>query len=421
MRVLIATTGTMGDVAPLTGLGVRLRQDGHEVSVATHARYATMIRACGLGFRLLPGEPGDLLHAMRWRPRRADGIRGGLAVGSTLLPDALPAGEGMLAAMRQGTDIVLASGAHGLVGKIVADALGLPSVGLALQPHYPTDEWAPMCLGRRSLGRTGNLALSRRLPDLTLTLAAPHTRRLCARLGLPQQSLSRRRAGLRSWPLWYGFSSAVVPRPATVPAHVHLTGYWWPHTPRDWRPGPELTDFLQAGQPPVYLGLGSMPMPPARAEEVSRMCLAALRRAKVRGVVQAGWAGLRVQHDDVLTVGEVPHQWLFPRTAAVVHHAGAGTTAAALRAGVPAVAVPIFNDQPFWSERLRRLGVSGGTVPFAELTTDRLAEAIGRAVHNPAHRHRARRIAAHIAAEDGAARAAELLTELAERGVPSRP
>lgn len=134
--------------------------------------------------------------------------------------------------------------------------------------------------------------------------------------------------------------------------------------------------------------------------------LAAVRAAGVRAVVQAGWAGLRPhahRDADVLSIGEVPHDWLFPRTSAVVHHAGAGTTAAGLRGGVPAVAVPVLADQPFWAGRLHPLEVAPPAIPLSSLTAGRLTEALRRAAGDPRLRARAQSMAGRLAAEDAAA------------------
>jgi UDP:flavonoid glycosyltransferase YjiC (YdhE family) len=135
----------------------------------------------------------------------------------------------------------------------------------------------------------------------------------------------------------------------------------------------------------------------------------------VRAVVQSGWAGLGPVGDDVLLVGDLPHEWLFPRVAAVVHHAGAGTTGAGLRAGVPAVPVPVLVDQPFWADRLHRLGVAPPPLPLDELTADTLADALRACLDEPTCRDRATALASRIRAEDGAAAVVPIVTRL-ERG-----
>ncbi|WP_203788749.1 glycosyltransferase [Paractinoplanes rishiriensis] len=195
----------------------------------------------------------------------------------------------------------------------------------------------------------------------------------------------------------HGFSPEVVPRPADWPANVHVTGYWWPATPPRWEPPALLADFLAAGPPPVFLGFGSM-----TADQLHDVAGTAVKRAGVRAVVQAGWAGLEAAGDDTLLVGEVPHEWLFPRTAAVVHHAGAGTAAAGLRAGVPAVPVPVLVDQPFWADRLHRLGVAPAPLPIRELTAESLGDSLRTCLKNETYRDRAAQLGHRIRAEDGA-------------------
>jgi sterol 3beta-glucosyltransferase len=132
--------------------------------------------------------------------------------------------------------------------------------------------------------------------------------------------------------------------------------------------------------------------------------LIARRRTGVRMVIQAGWAdlgGALQNDDDVLVIGEAPHDWLFPQMAAVVHHAGAGTTAAGLRAGVPTVSVPMITDQPFWVSRVTALGAGPAAVPYKSLTAGSLTAAIGDAVNRDSYRTRAQAIARQLATEDG--------------------
>ena len=151
----------------------------------------------------------------------------------------------------------------------------------------------------------------------------------------------------------------------------------------------------------MFVGFGSRLVP--NVERLSAAVGAALRQAGVRAIVQAGWSGLSVTGDDVLTVDEVPHHWLFPQMAAVVHHCGAGTTAAGLRAGIPAIPLPAQFDTPFWAARLTALGVADTPIPLRELSVARLAAALRHAVAEPALRHRAQLLATQLATEDGAA------------------
>ncbi|GAB2870461.1 hypothetical protein GCM10027074_42580 [Streptomyces deserti] len=151
----------------------------------------------------------------------------------------------------------------------------------------------------------------------------------------------------------------------------------------------------------MFIGFGSMAA--GQGERLSELVAGAVKRAGERAVVQAGWANLSGCGADVLAIGDVPHDWLFPRVAAVVHHAGAGTTGAGLRAGVPAVPIPVMADQPFWASRLCELGVAPRPVPFQGLTAAALGNAITACLSEPAHRSRAAELAHGIAAEDGTA------------------
>jgi UDP:flavonoid glycosyltransferase YjiC (YdhE family) len=171
----------------------------------------------------------------------------------------------------------------------------------------------------------------------------------------------------------------------------------------------------------VFVGFGSMTPTYERLHDVVAV---AVKRAGVRAVVQSGWAELGWAElgwagDDILVVGDLPHDWLFPRTAAVVHHAGAGTTGAGLRAGVPAVPVPVLVDQPFWADRLHRLGVAPHPLPLHELTADTLTDALRSCLDRSTYRDRASELARQIHAEDGHAVVLSLLTQLEGEG--SRP
>jgi sterol 3beta-glucosyltransferase len=190
---------------------------------------------------------------------------------------------------------------------------------------------------------------------------------------------------------------------------VHITGYLFLDSQAGWQPSPELEAFLDAGDPPVYIGFGSMAG--RSPEQLAGLVSEALSRSGQRGVLLTGWGGLRADlvPDNVFTVDAAPHSWLFPRMAAVVHHGGAGTTAEGLRAGVPAVVVPFAFDQPFWGARIRELGLGPDPIPLAKLTAGRLAHAIKTAVTDPSIRQQASACAKDIRRENGIGNAVKVI------------
>ncbi|MEU4114500.1 glycosyltransferase [Kitasatospora sp. NPDC028055] len=402
MRILIATAGSRGDVAPFTGLGVRLRAAGHQVAVATHATFADSVRAAGLEFRPLPVDPrAELASAEGRRLLRAGSGPGVvlqlLRLGRRFMP---ALGDGIADATALGTDLLLTTSTTSALGQVAAEAAGIPTIGLYLQPLSPTREFAPAVTGARSLGRAGNLLAGHAVQAATDQLFVPAVRGLRRRLGLAPMGIARAR---RDHPVLHGFSPRVVPRPTDWHPRLDVAGYWWPAGHADWQPPQRLLDFLAAGPPPVFVGFGSLVVPDP--ERLTATVIAAARTARVRLLLQSGWSGLAAEDSEtVLTIGDTPHDWLFPRTAAVVHHAGAGTTAATLRSGTPAVPVPAQLDAPFWSARLTALGVSPGPVPLRGLTAAHLATSIRQALDAPHYRTRARSVAAALATEDGAAK-----------------
>jgi UDP:flavonoid glycosyltransferase YjiC (YdhE family) len=395
--VAIAAIGSRGDVTPLTGVGVALREAGHRVVVAAYTPFADLITGCGLEFRELaadftPGVDVSLKEALAamFTP---SGVR---ATGQMIL-DALndvPA------------DILLLSPLSELAGHPLAEARGIPSIGVRMQPLSATAAYPPTVLGAWSAGARGNRLAADAGTWMFDRLYGGVVAGFRRDLGLPKLSARALRCQRTqaNWPILHGYSPVVLPRPADWRGGLEAVGYWWP-APTEWQPPQQLTDFLAAGLAPVFIGLGSTVLTERRAEQLADVIADALRQAGVRGVVQSGWAGLDVSGDDVLTIGDAPHDWLFPRMAAVAHHCGAGTTAAALRAGVPTIALPgPAGDQPFWARRLHELGASTAPIAQRRLTADRLAAAIRTAVADRQIRSTTEQLARRIADEDGAAR-----------------
>ncbi|MFE1171562.1 glycosyltransferase [Streptomyces sp. NPDC058773] len=411
-KILITAAGSYGDIAPYTGVGARLRAAGHEVALATHDSHAGLVRAAGLEFRRLPADPRARRAAPapadgQDRPGRPDGKRDLMRQAAAFLRELA---GGIADAAPEDTDLLLLSTTTAPLGHHLAEALDIPFLDLPLVPGAPTGDFAPVVSGGRSLGRWGNRAAGRLSLRIIDRLHADASRDLRARLGLPPATprTVRRRTEAAARPVLHGFSEALVPRPTDWRPGLDVVGNWWPWHAPDAQLPPAVEDFLAAGPPPVFIGFGSMAG--GEGERLSALAAAALRRAGVRGILQSGWAGLSAGDTSadagLLTVGEIPHALLFPRMAAVVHHCGAGTAAAGVRAKVPTVPVPVTADQPFWAARLATLGVATAPIPFKELTGDdgtaRLTHALTQATTTPAHRDRAHAAAHRLTTEDGA-------------------
>ncbi|MFH9855052.1 glycosyltransferase [Streptomyces althioticus] len=403
MRIVIAAAGSRGDVAPYTGLGAELRRAGYDVTLAATDTFAPLAHEAGLSFRGLPAGPrarGDVT-----------GGRGLMRAASAFVTEL---GQGFADAVDADTDLLLLSTTTAPLGWHLTEATGTPSLGVYLQPTAPTGDFPPVVTGARSLGRHANRAAGRfslRMADRVYGQAVAQLRR---RLALPPATPAevRRRQERANWPVLHGFSTALVPRPSDWRPGLDVAGTWWPHLTPGARLPSRVEDFLSAGPRPVLVGFGSMAS--GEGERLSEIAVRALRLAGLRGILQTGSAGLAADGDDVLTVGDVPHALLFPRLAAVVHHGGAGTSAAALRAGVPAVTVPVAADQPFWAGRLAALGAATDPIPFRSLTAERLTDSLRRVVRQQTYSRAAARAAQHVAAENGSRRTVEAVRRLTE-------
>lgn len=220
---------------------------------------------------------------------------------------------------------------------------------------------------------------------------------------------------IHATPLLGMYSPSIIPKPADWPDQMQITGYQFLAEKSTWQPSAELEEFINSGPPPVYIGFGSMAG--QDPEALAAMSIAALRKAGQRGILLSGWGGLRAhqQPGEIFILDSAPHDFLFPRMAAVVHHGGAGTTASGLRAGVPTVILPFIMDQFFWGSRISALGLGPEPIPQKKLTTDRLSQAIHQAVTDKDMIDRARSCGESIQAEDGTTAAVDTIQLLLDR------
>lgn len=415
MRLTIITGGSQGDVQPLVALGVGLGRAGHRVRFAAHPLFEEFVRGRGLEFFSLGGNDPRGVLAAEQRLKKDGGGGGRLGTLWRVFRRTAPSAAELrpFEEACRDTDAVVYSPQSGLanLASHVAEQLGLQSFAAYLYPTTPTRAFpSPFAPPAVSLGPHYNLlthVAARQVFELAGRGWVNRWRVEQLRLPpLPLKSLLRA-AGGGAVPQLHGFSPSVVARPADWKDWQHVTGYWFLDDAEEWTPPAGLAEFLAAGEPPVYVGFGSMVDP--RPEELSSIVAEALRLTGRRAVVGQGWGETRCELADVYHVGWVPFAWLLGRVSAAVHHAGTGTAAETLRAGVPSAAVPFLGEQRFWAARLAALGVAPRPIPRARLTAKLLAGAIDAAAGDARMRERARALGERIRAEDGVGEAVKII------------
>ena len=367
MRVLLSVVGTRGDVQPLLALALRVREHGDEVHLCIPPNFIAW--ATELGF------PATSVGIEMRAPRPG-------AATPKPIPDLIADQFDSLLGAAHRCDVILGANAHQYAAPSVAELRGIPYVNALYAPTVLSSDdnvrlWNDRARDRVNANRA-RLGLSA-IDDVLRYVVTDHP--------------------------WLATDATLAPASALPGMRIVQTGAWMFD---DTRPLPnDVVAFLDAGDPPIYFGFGSMPV----AEGTSAPLIQAARATGRRAIVSRGWGGLAVVDagPDCIEIDDVNHRALFGRVSTVVHHGGAGTTHAAARAGVPQVIIPMFGDQPFWASRVSGLGVGASVLP-TELSAARLAAALDQVTH----RHtteRAMELAPRIAM-NGPSVAAQLLSEL---------
>mgnify|MGYP006296878839 CR=1 FL=1 len=420
MRIMILALGSRGDVQPLVALGVGLqRTSRYEVTFVTTDDFEAFVRNQGLDFFSLGVNARELLGTeAAWDVLETgrNAIRGMWQIVRMMRPTLEHLMERVWQASQKGEAIIFS--ALGLGAYHIAEKQRAPCFWALPFPFFNrTRSFPNLVFPFLPLGGSYNLLTHIIVEQLAQQFVGRFINRWRQeQLGLPPISLFKWPYGQmdgRPVPMLYSYSPSVVPKPSDWGEHIHVTGYWFLDHSSDWQPSADLVNFLEAGPPPVYVGFGSMTN--RAPEATARTILEALKWSGQRGLIATGWGGLKRANlpEGVFKVESVPHDWLFPRVAAVVHHGGAGTTAAGLRAGVPSVLVPHFGDQPFWARQVMRLGVGPKAIPRRRMTVGKLGAAIATAVTDENIRACAAALGERIRAEDGVGQAIEVV----ERGM----
>jgi len=419
MRIAIIAPGSRGDVQPYVALGKGLKDAGNTVRLVSNQNYDKLVTSHGLDFWPVEADIQDIIQNERMREV--------LEKGSLLASMAQMAKEMKGGALRLakssleacvGMDMVLAGIGGAFVGLSIAEKLELPFLQAYNVPFTPTQAFPGALVPRLPSWLGGSLnRLSHHLTRQMVWQAyRPADRVVRGKLlGTSPTSFwgPFHSDQLRHGPIIYGFSPSVLPPPPDWDTDtIHVTGYWNLEPAGDWHPPADLSQFLEAGPPPIYIGFGSMSN--RKPGETADIVLQALTLTNQRAILFSGWSGLQktAPPDSVFMVDSVPHSWLFEHVGVVVHHGGAGTTAAGLRAGIPSVIIPYHGDQPFWGQRIADLGVGPEPLPRSKLTAEKLALAIQSALTDKEMRQKAATLGEKIRSENGVARAVEIIQQL---------
>lgn len=406
IQIVILIVGTRGDVQPFVAIGKRLQDYGHRVRLATHANYKEFILTAGLEFFPLGGDPKVLAEYMVKN-------KGFLPSGPSEIPIQRKQMKEIIFSLYPAckdpdpdtgipfkVDAIIANPpAYGHTH--VAEALKVPIHIFFTMPWTPTSEFPhPLSRVKTSAG----YRLSYQIVDSMIWLGIRdminefRKKKLKLR---PVTYLSGAQGSGSDIPHGYIWSPHLVPKPKDWGPKIDVVGFCFLDLASDYVPPEELVKWLEAGDKPIYVGFGSLPVQdPAKMTET---IVKALEMTGQRGIINKGWGGLGTlaePKDSIYVLDNCPHDWLFLQCKAVVHHGGAGTTAAGLKAACPTTIVPFFGDQPFWGERVHARGVGPSPIPVDQFSLQKLVDAINFML-DPEVKEKAVELAKAMESEDG--------------------
>ncbi|MCB1195066.1 glycosyltransferase family 1 protein [bacterium] len=413
MNITILTLGTRGDIVPFVALACALKKD-HSVTIVTNSNFESFITGKGIKFAPLSFDFRQFLNSPEGKKIIEGNVIQNLKSIKTtfrpliksILDDAWNAS--------QDSDMLIYHPVI-LAGSHIAERLDIPAVMATYWPFItPTREFPIPYFPNLNLGGFLNwcsyyLLVFQMLPYQNII----NTWREKS-LGLPPRSVFKTNPICGGHPIYnlYFYSPHVIPTPKDWPPTAFATGYWFLKNDETWQPPLELTDFLNAGEPPIYVCFGSMTS--RNAEKLTRCIVSALKKTNQRGIIASGWGGLQdcdKYSETFFAVDEVPYDWLFPKVKALIHHGGSGTLAYGLRSGKPSIVCPFFSDQPFWGETIKKIGVGPPPIRQKDLSEEKLISAINEILRNPEYTAKATDLGEKIRSENGLDRAVQFISQ----------
>jgi sterol 3beta-glucosyltransferase len=413
MKILITTFGTRGDIQPFIALAKGLREAGHEAAICTSAGYRQEIEKYDIQYLFMKNEMLELSQHLL----ETNGVLDRMKTARKMGPAIRRTMDDEWSAARTFQPDLLIYHPKCLGSYHAAEKLNIPAILAIPLPFYtPTAEF-PVPFISKNLGASlnrfsfkaiislANAGYARSVNDFRRkTLSLPAVGRFADLL---------KRSNGEAVPVMYPISSHVVPVPEDYPQHVHVTGYWFLDQETNWEPSPNLVNFLKSGPAPIYIGFGSMSA--VNTKKRTEQIIQAIKNSGQRAIFASGWGEWEqlTVPETIFPLKSVPHDWLFPQVTAVIHHGGAGTTAAGLKAGKPSLICPFLGDQPFWGRRVYKLGAGPKPIPQRKINAANLAEAIDLMLNDSTIQQRASELGKQIREEDGIAAAEHIISSIA--------
>ncbi|KAK9727440.1 Sterol 3-beta-glucosyltransferase [Basidiobolus ranarum] len=379
IHITCLTIGTRGDVQPYIALCKGLMKRGHRCRIATHVEYKEWVESHGIEFREVAGDPAELIRLCVDNGMFSISfIREGISKFRGWLDDLLATSWEAC----QGTDLLVES-PSAMAGVHIAEKLNIPFYSCFTMPWTRTRSYPhPFAVPDYHMGGGYNY-MTYILFDQVFWKGIGWQINRWRKKFLNLPSTSPDKLALHKVPFLYCFSGEIVPPAPDWPDWIHLCGYWFLDNPdQSWKPPQSLLDFLKIDPKPVYIGFGSIVV--QDPEKMTEVIIEGVRKAGARAIISKGWSSRLQQEgkapkekvefpDFIYSLDSVPHDWLFPQVAGVMHHGGAGTTSAGIRAGVPTVIKPFFGDQFFWGNRIQEIGIG---LCLKKFTPERISHAL---------------------------------------------
>ncbi|XP_016450663.1 sterol 3-beta-glucosyltransferase UGT80A2-like [Nicotiana tabacum] len=406
LQIVMLIVGTRGDVQPFVAIGKKFQESGHRVRLATHANFREFVLSAGLEFYPLGGDPKVLAAYMvknkGFLPSGPSEIhiqRNQIKdIVFSLLPACVDPDPESNVPFKVNA-IIANPPAYGHMH--VAEALKVPLHIFFTMPWTPTSEFPhPLSRVKQAVGYRLSYQVVDGLIWLGIRDVINDFRKKKLKLR-PVTYLSNSNSFHPDVPYGYIWSPHLVPKPKDWGPKIDVVGFCFLDLASNYEPPEELVKWLEDGEKPIYIGFGSLPV--QEPEKMTEIIVQALEMTGQRGIINKGWGGLgnlKEPKDFVYLLDNCPHDWLFLQCAAVVHHGGAGTTAAGLKAACPTTVVPFFGDQPFWGERVHARGVGPAPISVDEFSLEKLVAAI-RFMLDPKVKERAVELAKAMENEDG--------------------